>query len=387
MQIRNNQKENNIADNADEVYLTLILPSGCNLACPFCILTKRKERDPSVGENREAYGKISDEHKQKYLIFVNDILKVGKVQRLALQGDEPLNRNVIELTKEIAEMGKFYGVELEMVTNGTYLEENAEFVAENFTTVGVSIDSADNFIESKLRPIALQSEHNLGTSLERAKTGIKTLREFGFPKKGQFLGITSVLFPGKSHFLHGMPDLLRELGVENWTISPYVGETGNYTDSGTEIVDTYRKFLKIVEEGNYDVRFELPDDLRHILGQENLLEEAARIKQAFDSYTTDQVVEERGSKEYVRDLGARGKTLIMRVLPDLRVLVQEGIVNEEAVNAKKWGGANTPSDFSEELFAEKGYGFPRRSRVEKFLKSTLNPYAKLPDVFCEEKEK
>jgi hypothetical protein len=282
-----------------------------------------------------------------------------------------------------------------MVTNGTYLEENAEFVAENFTTVGVSIDSADKSIEAKLRPVALRAEHNLGTSLDRAKEGIKTLREFGFPRTGQFLGITSVLFPGKAHFLSGMPELLQELGVENWTISPFVGNSGNYAETGAEIVKTYRHFLKVVEEGNYDIRFELPDDLRYILGQENLLQEAARetekgidlterIKNAFDSHVVASVVEDGETKEYVRDIGIRGETVVVRVLPDLRVLVQEDIVKEDAVKADKWEGANSASEFLQNLFEEQGYNFPERSRIEKFLRTRLNPFAKLPDIFVDD---
>jgi hypothetical protein len=250
----------------------------------------------------------------------------------------------------------------------------------------VSIDSADMATQTKLRPVALKSEHNLGTSLERAKQGIETLKEFGFPKRGQFLGVTSVLFPGKAHFLNGMPDLLKELGVNNWTISPYVGSSGGYVESGAEIVSIYRKFIRQVEEGDYNIRFELPDDVRQVLGEENLLEEATRIKKAFDGYTTDQVVEDNVVGGYVRDLGKRGETIIVRVLPDLRVLVQEEIVKEDAIKARKWEGAEAPRIFMRELFQERGYVFPNRSRVERYLKSALNPYANLPDVILENKE-
>ena len=76
--------------------------------------------------------------------------------------------------------------------------------------VAISIDSASSKIHDKLRGVE--------GSFEKTIDGIRTLR----PIFSGRISVNSILFPNKAHFLEGMPELLKDMGVSNWSITPVV---------------------------------------------------------------------------------------------------------------------------------------------------------------------
>src|SRR5690348_8925570 len=193
---------------AGKLYATFVLPApnGCNLHCPFCIVAKRKEADESVLTPTD------------YLEFFADLLRHYPINRMSLQGYEPLLPESWPLTKALLTLAARFCCEASLITNGTYLPKYASEVAALTDSVTISLDSADARIHDRLR--RARGAH------EAALIGIRAIRkEF----KG-YLGANSVLFPGREEYLDGMIDLLADLGIREWIISPLLRINGTSPD-------------------------------------------------------------------------------------------------------------------------------------------------------------
>lgn len=57
------------------LYLTIVLPGGCNLKCPFCAISQRGESGEDQLDNLPRFEE-----------FVSQILKTKQVSRIAIQG-------------------------------------------------------------------------------------------------------------------------------------------------------------------------------------------------------------------------------------------------------------------------------------------------------------
>lgn len=141
-----------------EIYLNMT--NHCNLKCVYCFnsperqhwLEKEKETKLPVLTLRE-FKKLVDQGKE-----------LG-VQKFILTGGEPLlNPDTIPLAQYI----KAQGLENELLTNGTLIDEtNAKVIAESFDTVAVSLDTVYKDSHEKMR--------GKGT-FDKAMKGIKLLK-------------------------------------------------------------------------------------------------------------------------------------------------------------------------------------------------------------------
>lgn len=182
------------------IVFTMVLPApnGCNLKCPFCAIAQRGEATNAVMTDAD------------YHTFLDDVCKHFEVDRLSIQGYEPLLPEVWALTKSLLEHADTFDLETRLVTNGTTLTKYAEELSGLVDLVAISLDSSDPAIHDQLRGVP--------GCFEEAIAGIKSaVHHFG--RDG--VVVNSVLFPGKERYLEGMPKLLQGLGVGEWTVGPY----------------------------------------------------------------------------------------------------------------------------------------------------------------------
>ena len=184
---------------AEALYLTFVVPGGCNLACPFCIVRQRRE----VGDGAlppEAFGQ-----------FIRRTASDALVANVSLQGYEPLMPASRPYTQIILATARMLGLPTAFVTNGTFLEDSIDFLATLVPDkIVVSLDAASAVEHDQIR----RSPDAFGKALSGIDTALKRL-----PSK---IAVSSVLLPNKRANLIGMPALLRDLGVDDWIIDPLI---------------------------------------------------------------------------------------------------------------------------------------------------------------------
>ncbi|MES2225581.1 MAG: radical SAM protein [Patescibacteria group bacterium] len=305
-----------------KIYATFVLPApnGCNLDCAFCVIAHRREAIDSRLIHED------------YLRFLTDILVHMPIARFSIQGYEPLLPETWPLTKALLEIAGAFFCETSFVTNGTYLAEHARELGAFpglVDAVTISIDSADPAIHDKLR--------RKSGALERALEGIMALRrEFSGD-----IAVNSVLFPGKMEYLKDMPQLLANLGVREWIISPHIRV-------GSDVKVPHGEDLK------YDL-LEL-SAMAHAFGVKVLLSDELRLTEGSDLYTD----------LYVRSLKSEDE--IFRLSPDStcsRGLEILGTVD----SVPEWDGAERPSLFLRRIFAECGVSLQSRSKLARVFAS------------------
>jgi hypothetical protein len=75
-----------------DILATVVLPGGCPLDCPFCIVNKRDER------REQSY--ITSTH---LIYFIRSMLSRGLLGGAAIVGDEPLQKHCWPLAKAFLE--------------------------------------------------------------------------------------------------------------------------------------------------------------------------------------------------------------------------------------------------------------------------------------------
>lgn len=203
------------------VAITLVVPATqCNLRCGFCAIGQREEISQTA---------LSPDD---YAHFVEDIVSTEPTAMVSIQGYEPLLDESWAYTQTILKTAKRLGVPRSLVTNGIRLERRAKDLVQcDPSGVTVSIDSACSATHDRLRG-------KVG-ALEQTLRGIEAIRaEFGSAER---LTVSSVLLPRRQRYLHDMPVLLAELGIDHWAISPLLkigkGDVGGPVAPSSEIVD------------------------------------------------------------------------------------------------------------------------------------------------------
>ena len=187
--------------------LTFIVPApdGCNLACPYCYIDRRKE---------EAIR--ADLEPEDYATFIAQFSKREPIGAICVQGYEPLLPESFAYTRAILEAGRRLNVPTSLVTNGTYLDRWVEELAElKPQKIAVSIDADDPATHDK-------SRGKIG-AFEDSMRGLRLAAQN--PVLQPVLTLASILMPQKHERLLGMPKLARELGVDHWvaTVLQQVG--------------------------------------------------------------------------------------------------------------------------------------------------------------------
>lgn len=307
-----------------KLYATFVLPapSGCNLKCPFCIVSKRKEADEQV---------LSDED---FLRFWGDLLIHFPIKRMSIQGFEPLLPETWPLTREMLRMAARFFCETSVITNGTYLPEVVEELALLTDTLTVSLDSADPKVHDRLRGVP-------GTYNETI-AGIRAARKVF---KGNF-AVHSVLFPGRIGYLDGMHELLGELGVSEWIMTPVIsfGKGNSYTD-----FEYIRQAMLGLVEGSKKsgVTVLLSDEIRMAENMGDLYERFAVRSIAQDD-------------------------MIFRLTPNGTCSINKEIIAVSDI-AEQWNKTEPPHAFMKRLLTERHCQVMTRSRLGEFLLRGLHP--------------
>lgn len=175
-------------------------PNGCNLNCPFCVVRARREASP-------------DSHcldAIHYIAFLREASRRFHVGVASIQGYEPLLPESWPYTCAILREGKALGLTTALITNGTHLAQYVdELVRLDVDGVTVSLDSADPSLHDATR--------RTPGAFDRTVTGLRAISSSSLRKRTM---VTSVLQPGKGHYLQNMPRLLQELGVSRWVVNP-----------------------------------------------------------------------------------------------------------------------------------------------------------------------
>ena len=225
--------------------LTFIVPAlKCNLSCSFCVIDQRKEAlSHTLSENQ-------------YVYFLEDMIANQPVSAVAIQGHEPLLPESWPYTRALMEVAKKHQLPRSFITNGICLEERIDdIIALDPTGISVSIDSADDKTHDNLR--------GKEGALSKTVNGLKALVAKN-PDFAEKITIASVLFPNRRHYLHEMPQLLSEIGLSHWSISPYVrigkDELGGHTQPWKQIVTEMKYLGKLAEA--HDINLMLDDELQ-----------------------------------------------------------------------------------------------------------------------------
>jgi molybdenum cofactor biosynthesis enzyme MoaA len=223
------------------LFLTMVLPApnGCNLKCPFCVISQRGESTPVLTGDDYAH-------------FIADSVSHFPITDLSIQGYEPLLAESWILTKHILETADTFSLGTRLVTNGTRLSLYAEELSGLVDVVTISLDSHRKEIHEKLRGVS--------GCFDQTIAGIREAVKYFGP---DHVVIASVLFPGKQKYLTRMPKLLTDIGVKRWEIGLYTNFRNGTSLSNTEwIKDT----LCALEQagGTHGVELSLSDELRRL---------------------------------------------------------------------------------------------------------------------------
>ncbi len=193
----------NLGENEANV-LTFVVPApgGCDLSCPFCYISQRRENAGSTNLLP------SD-----YVIFINTITFQKPVSAICIQGYEPLLPDSFAYTQEILAAGQRFGIPTSLVTNGTHLRQHVPALSKlRPARIAVSLDSAEAAVHDKARGKVGAFDDTL--------SGLKFAVSVPALKKA--LVVTSILMPKKRDRLMGMPKLLSELGIDRWVVNALV---------------------------------------------------------------------------------------------------------------------------------------------------------------------
>lgn len=292
-----------------KVILTAVIPAenGCNLNCVGCFITQRGEASQNILTNDD------------YFRFVGDALTMPEVVSFSLQGYEPLLPEAWPLAKKLltlatkAKTSTGVGKRVLCVTNGVCLDRFADEIVHITDNLSVSIDSHDSAIHDWSRRKTGAWQATVG--------GIRAVRAlFGTNEDvfKEYLSVVSILYPNKVERLIRMPELLSDLGVKRWTISPFISipEDGFHGDASI----IRNNLLELVEEAEKQgVEVFLGDDLRQ-------LESADDLYQVLSIAAID------------------GEHTVVRLSPDSSLSIGKEILGD-SMKSKRWDRKESPIQF------------------------------------------
>lgn len=301
-----------------KIVLTAVVPAknGCNLHCAGCIITQRGEARNSV--------LTSDD----YLRFIGDVIAMPEVVSISLQGYEILLPDAWPLAKELLSIATKAttpeGVDKRVlaVTNGVYLSRFADEIVHITDNLSVSVDSHD--------PATHDLSRGKVGAWKDTINGIRAVRAL-FPDQDiemfqEYLGVVSILYPGKVNRLRNMPALLGELGVKRWTVSPLITTRKGGYHGDYKLVQ--ENILSLADKASeHGVEVFLADDLR-------------RLESVGDLYKVLSVA------------AVASDHIVVRLSPDGSFSIGEEIL-ETASGSQKWDRIESPVEFVRRTVMEK----------------------------------
>jgi len=184
-------------------FLTFLVPAsdGCNLKCSFCLISQREE----IAE--------TSLRPHDYARFVREAADQAPIFAVGIQGYEPLLPEALPYTKSILAAGKNSGVPTTLVTNGVFLLDAVDLLADLAPSkIAVSLDAASADVHDRVRG----ATGAWAASVKGIRRAIKAL-----PSQTR-LAVNSVLLPSKRQYLDEMPARLADMGIDDWIVTPMI---------------------------------------------------------------------------------------------------------------------------------------------------------------------
>ncbi len=198
------------------IVVTAVLPGGCPLNCPFCIVNKRDER------REQSY--LSADHLTSVLASIE---RRGLLGGAAIAGDEPLQTHCWPMAEAFLSRAIESRVPTALITNGYNL---THFVPElrqlNKTKILISLDAAsEKHDEIRRKPGAFA----------RISEGIRLA--VIDPDLRDRLSIATILMPGNLDTIHEIIDFTASHEIPQLLLSPLL------TSSRTEPLAVHPKVM------------------------------------------------------------------------------------------------------------------------------------------------
>lgn len=181
------------------IVVTAVLPGGCQLNCPFCIVNQRGER--------QEYSSVSADHLTAMLASLE---RQGLLGGAAIVGDEPLQSHCWPMAKAFLGRAVEGKVPTAMITNGYNLVDFADELRRLSTTkFVVSLDAANSqHDEIRRKPGAFA----------RISEGLKLAASY--PDLRERLSIATILMPGNLQAISELIEFTAHLKIPQLLLSP-----------------------------------------------------------------------------------------------------------------------------------------------------------------------
>lgn len=211
------------------IIVTAVLPGGCPLNCPFCIVGKRDERRESSF--------LSAGH---LTTVVNSIEKRGVLGGVAIVGDEPLQAHVWPVAGAVLTRAELIGVPTALISNGYNLVDFIDELRQlKHTKVLISLDAASERHDTIRRKAG---------AFARISAGLRETAKY--PELRQRLSIASILLPDNLGEIRKIIDFTAQHHIPQLLVSPLL------TSTRTEPLTVHPRIMR---EGWRD----LPDLIAH----------------------------------------------------------------------------------------------------------------------------
>lgn len=187
--------------------VTVVLPGGCQLDCPFCIVKHRRERNSGAEAlSPKFFSGLLRQH------AAGAGLAGG-----AIVGDEPLQESVWSYVLEFLRTCESLGRPSAMITNGVELAAFAvRLDAFSTTKVLVSLDAVG---------AAHDEVRGRAGTFDAVLTGLRAVEKTS--NLGRRLTVATVFRPGRLADAEAVLRLVAGLGMPNWILSPLLDPRPN----------------------------------------------------------------------------------------------------------------------------------------------------------------
>ncbi len=209
----------------------LYLTTGCNLCCQHCWITPTfVDGNPSPGDCLDA---------ELLALAIDDAVPLG-LKRIKLTGGEPL---IHPQFREITRMITARGMQQDMETNGTQIDEDTAAFMRNETSIdfiSVSLDSVD--------PSTHDAFRGRDGAFAAATRGVRHLAAVGFTPQ-----LIMSVHRGNLHEVDAMINLAIELGAKSLKFNPITnaGRGKKMHQDGTAL--SYHQLQRLLERVNGDL--------------------------------------------------------------------------------------------------------------------------------------
>jgi len=287
---------------SDGIVLTSVSPGPCPLACSFCGIRQRKERDPDVALTPASYGQA-----------VSDLAQTGQLIGASVVGDEPLFEMGWAHTHAFLSAARANAVPAAVVTSGFDLQQRARALADlEISSLVVSLDGD-------------AAEHNqvrrTEGAFERAVRGIDRLFDIDETFVDRLI-VASVARPRHVDTLYPLLDRLLDIGIKRWVISP----------------------LLVIGNGHRSPRVILSDaDARQLINL-SVYAESCGIEFYFDAdYKLAKELNDIEKSSYINIRFPNENVSIARLLPNGSVSIDDELLSVEK-NDRAWDGETDLAD-------------------------------------------